>query len=227
MEKEGAYKYFKLSSSVTTSNMVLFDRDGMMKKYSDVEEILKDFFYVRLGVYHQRKEFLKDKLSKELMKLSNKVRFILAVIKDEMKIRNVKKADIFKQLVKDKYDPIPKKSAAKKVDEEEEEEEESGAEEEASAATSMSDFDYLLSMPLWSLTMEKVEALKAEKVLLACFRLFVSASCFLCDGVPNSLLLFYVVVVVDDVDINRSETLLKASSTRLASGLSESPAVNS
>ena len=48
-------KELKLSGSVNTSNMVCFDVDGKIKKYGSAEEILEDFYYVRMDYYHRRK----------------------------------------------------------------------------------------------------------------------------------------------------------------------------
>lgn len=53
--KEGLVSQFKLSTTMTTSNMICFDRDGSIKKYSSPEEILKDFYDVRFQHYHKRK----------------------------------------------------------------------------------------------------------------------------------------------------------------------------
>jgi DNA topoisomerase II len=57
-EKEGLEKKFKLTSSVSTSNLVCFDLEGRIKKYSSVDDILKDFFDIRQSYYHKRKEYM-------------------------------------------------------------------------------------------------------------------------------------------------------------------------
>ena len=38
--------------------MVLFDKDGLIKRYASPEEILKDFYYLRLEYYNRRRAFL-------------------------------------------------------------------------------------------------------------------------------------------------------------------------
>lgn len=55
IKSEGVEKAFKLSSHLTTSNMVAFDAHGKIKKYNTPEEILEDFYDVRLDFYHRRK----------------------------------------------------------------------------------------------------------------------------------------------------------------------------
>jgi len=68
------------------------------------------------------------------------------------------------ELEKQKYTRFPKKAKqVKKKEEEENDEEKEEDEKEIDNDDLANGYDYLLSMPLWSLTLEKVEALKAEK----------------------------------------------------------------
>ena len=53
--EEGLEEKFKLSKSIATSNLVAFDADGRITKYATVEDILKEFFNVRLKFYEKRK----------------------------------------------------------------------------------------------------------------------------------------------------------------------------
>ena len=52
--------------------MVLFDPKGQIHRYETANDILVEFFQVRLQFYEKRKKYLVDKLSNELLKLSNK-----------------------------------------------------------------------------------------------------------------------------------------------------------
>ena len=63
-EKQGLHEFFKLTTKVNTSNMVCFDFDGKIKKYTSPEEIIEDFYPKRLAYYQKRKvcEILLDKL---------------------------------------------------------------------------------------------------------------------------------------------------------------------
>ena len=54
-EKQGFHEFFKLTTKVNTSNMVCFDFDGKIKKYSAPEEIIEDFYPKRLAYYQKRK----------------------------------------------------------------------------------------------------------------------------------------------------------------------------
>lgn len=55
VKKEGLDKVLKLTSSVATSNMVGFDANGKIKKYVAPEEIISDFYDIRLTYYMKRK----------------------------------------------------------------------------------------------------------------------------------------------------------------------------
>ena len=54
-EAQGLTEFFKLTSKINTSNMMCFDFDGKIKKYSSPEEIIEDFYPVRLAWYQKRK----------------------------------------------------------------------------------------------------------------------------------------------------------------------------
>lgn len=54
-EEEGLEKRFKMTSTISTSNMVCFDLNGKIRKYISAEEILSDFFQKRLEFYGLRK----------------------------------------------------------------------------------------------------------------------------------------------------------------------------
>ena len=54
-EENGLLKSFKLISTLTTNNMVLFNSEGKIKKYLDVNEIMDEFYIIRLNAYQKRK----------------------------------------------------------------------------------------------------------------------------------------------------------------------------
>lgn len=69
-EAQGLVEFFKLTSKINTSNMMCFDFDGKIKKYNSPEEIIEDFYPVRLEWYQKRKV-------SEFTNLSEGVRLIL------------------------------------------------------------------------------------------------------------------------------------------------------
>jgi DNA topoisomerase-2 len=52
---EGLENKFKMVSYINTTNMVAFDSEGRIRKYASPEEILTDFFHLRLEYYQKRK----------------------------------------------------------------------------------------------------------------------------------------------------------------------------
>ena len=54
-EAQGLEEFFKLTTKMSTSNMICFDFEGKIKKYNAPEEIIEDFYPVRLKYYQKRK----------------------------------------------------------------------------------------------------------------------------------------------------------------------------
>lgn len=65
---------------------VLFDHMGCMKRYNSVQEILKEFYELRLHYYKLRKDWLVGSLGAEAAKLSNQARFVLEKIEGKISI---------------------------------------------------------------------------------------------------------------------------------------------
>ncbi|XP_052142944.1 DNA topoisomerase 2 [Oryza glaberrima] len=162
--QEGLEKKFKLTTTIGTTNMHLFDSNGKIRKYDTPEDILKEFFGLRLEFYEKRKRALLENIELELKKLSNKVRFILAVVEGDIIVNNRKRAELFVELKQKGFDPFPRKkqragpSAVGAIEEDEENEESPEA-----ANVGSSDYEYLLSMAIGTLTLERVQQLIAEK----------------------------------------------------------------
>ncbi|KAK4770618.1 hypothetical protein SAY87_031150 [Trapa incisa] len=165
-KQEGLLKKFKLTSSISTSNMHLFDAKGVIKKYDTPEQILEEFFPMRLEFYEKRRKFLLDNLKLELLKLDNKVRFILGVVSGEIIVNNKKRADLFLELQQKGFTPFPKKTKtleAAIAGASEDSEDTENSENVGSGEGKASDYEYLLSMAIGSLTREKVQELCDER----------------------------------------------------------------
>ncbi|KAM3592397.1 uncharacterized protein V6R79_018008 [Siganus canaliculatus] len=162
VEAAGLHKVFKLQSPLTCNSMVLFDHVGSLKKYESVQDILKDFFELRMKYYVLRKDWLAGMLGAESAKLTNQARFILEKIQGTLVIENKPKKELIRMLQQMGYDSDPVKAwkQAQEKDEEEEVEDEEAAEKED---TSGPDYNYLLSMPMWFLTKEKKEELCKQR----------------------------------------------------------------
>mgnify|MGYP003317264148 CR=1 FL=1 len=59
-----------------TTNMYLFDADERLRKYECVEDIVKDYYRTRIGMYRERIAYIVDVLERELCLLSNKAKYI-------------------------------------------------------------------------------------------------------------------------------------------------------
>ena len=84
---KGLHALFKLQSTMSTTSMVLFDHLGCLKKYETVEEILREFFDLRMKMYDKRKKFMVGMLQSEAGKLSNQARFILEKCDGTLKVK--------------------------------------------------------------------------------------------------------------------------------------------
>ncbi|CAI9103034.1 OLC1v1001450C1 [Oldenlandia corymbosa var. corymbosa] len=167
-EDGGLLKKFKLTTTINTSNMHLFDSRGVIKKYDTPEQILEDFFHLRLEYYDKRKMFLLGKLQMELLKLQNKVRFIREVLEGSIIVSKRRKADLFVELKEKGFTPFPKKKSdevavAGETEETEEETEEKSEVDNSKEVGGAGDYDYLLSMSIGTLTEEKYEELCDER----------------------------------------------------------------
>ncbi|RXM34757.1 DNA topoisomerase 2-alpha [Acipenser ruthenus] len=85
-EAAGLHKVFKLQTPLTCNSMVMFDHVGCMKKYETVQDILKEFFDLRVKYYDLRKGWLLGMLGAENAKLTNQARFILEKIEGTLVI---------------------------------------------------------------------------------------------------------------------------------------------
>jgi DNA topoisomerase-2 len=125
-------KNLKLTSYLSMNNMVAFDTNKAIHRYKHVEDILEEFCRVRLDLYEKRKTYQLDQLRKQIQTLSNKIRFLTAVMEQKLVIFHVPEQEIVKRLTTDKYD------------------------------TEDGTFQYLLQLPIQSFTKEKIQQLTQQ-----------------------------------------------------------------
>jgi DNA gyrase/topoisomerase IV subunit A len=133
LQKRGRLESFLKMEERQSENFTVLDENGKLKIFNNATEIIKYFVEFRLGYYQKRKDFLIRKITDELTVLSNKARFIKAIIDGKLKINNVPKAAIVSYLESNKFDQV------------------NGS------------YTYLLSMPIHTLTKEKYEELLAQE----------------------------------------------------------------
>jgi DNA topoisomerase-2 len=104
--EEGIYKQFKLISSMSSTNMHLFDANDKLKKYSSIVEIIDDYFLKRLEMYECRRQYLIEFVEKDLLLLQNKVRYIQENLDGTIDLRKKSREEINKMLSDKKYEII-------------------------------------------------------------------------------------------------------------------------
>ena len=119
----------------------MFDANEKLKKYNTPEEIVDDYYPVRIEYYQKRKAYLMDALRKELLVLSNRARYISEILDDTIDLRR-KTTTMMVQILKDRnYDM------------------QQGDDGDSGSAG----YKYLLKLPMDSVSEENVEKLRTEK----------------------------------------------------------------
>ena len=102
----GIEKMLKLSCTLSCTNMHLFNAESKLHKYESVEEIIDEFYDVRLAIYQKRKTFMLEEFRKKLVKLSNKARYITCNLDGTVDLRR-KSAQVIHELLGSKmFDTI-------------------------------------------------------------------------------------------------------------------------
>lgn len=129
----GVEKLLKLTTTISTTNMHMFDKDIKLHKYSRVEEVIDAFYGVRLDMYRKRKDYLVKEFQHRLLKLSNRARYIQETLSGVVDLRRKKTEQVNSLLTERKYDKID------------------------------GDYKYLIKMPMDSVTEENVESIMRER----------------------------------------------------------------
>lgn len=121
--------FLKLKTNLNTNNMVLFTKEGRIKVFKTLDEILNYFCIERYSLYIKRKKYLIGILKQQLKYEKNKYRFLKEVINGDLRIHKRDEEKVIADLVERKYD---KKNES---------------------------YEYLLSMQIRSFTQQKLENL--------------------------------------------------------------------
>ncbi len=90
---------FKLETYISMSNMHLFNRDGKIQKYSNIDEIMNEFIDIRLYFYQKRKNYILEQLERDRKILFNKMKFINEILKGTLIIQNKKRVEIEEKMI--------------------------------------------------------------------------------------------------------------------------------
>jgi DNA gyrase/topoisomerase IV subunit B len=129
----GVEKMLKLTTTVSTTNMHLFNHESKLHKYATVEEIIEDFYKVRMSVYEKRKaQQIKD-MENKLVKLSNRARYIKENLDGVVDLRRKSAIEVNTLMETRKFDKID------------------------------GDYKYLIKMPMDSVTLENAQHIMQER----------------------------------------------------------------
>ena len=131
---EKMVKQMKLTTTLSTSNMYLFNKNETLTKYENANAILNDFIETRMEYYETRKQSQLKHLQGLLMLYSNKYRFITELLENVLDLRKKKASVIETMLIERKYDHLEDKGG----------------------------YNYLIKMPMDMVNEENVEKLKQD-----------------------------------------------------------------
>jgi len=130
---ENLEKELKLTSLKCMTNMYLFDHQGRLKKYDSVTAIMDEFAEVRLRLYGVRKAAQVKEMEHTMCRLTNKVKYITAILDDAIDLRKKTQAEIQAMLEREGF------------------------------ARMEESYAYLTKMPMDSLSQENVDELVAQE----------------------------------------------------------------
>lgn len=126
---KNALKILKLEKPIT-ENYTTIDENNKIKVFNNCSEIINSFIKVKLQYTQKRKDYLIRELQELISVLNSKVIFISKVVSKKIKVSNVPKSEIVLNI--EKIKDIVKVQDS---------------------------YDYLLKMPIYTLTLEKIQEL--------------------------------------------------------------------
>ena len=129
LQKTGKLEALLKIGDSAVENLTTLDENGHLKIFQTAEDILRYFCDFRLTWYQKRKDYLVDRLGKELKEMCFKAKFIKSIIDKKLVVNNTPKETIVKWLDENKFETID------------------------------GNYNYLLNMPIYSLTKERYEEL--------------------------------------------------------------------
>jgi len=109
-------KRFRLTNTVRTSNMVCFDTNLNIVKYSCVGDMMEAYYVARMKAYGVRRDREMARLNRDAVEFDAKARFIKAVLTGTIELRNATDEAIVALMTKHKLPPLSKESEPASVD---------------------------------------------------------------------------------------------------------------
>ena len=130
---DGIEKLLKLTTTVKTSNIHMFNGQGKLTKYENTDELIRDYFGTRLEAYRVRKAHLLADMSKKTALLTSRAKYIEYTLIDKIDLRRKSAEAVAKTLAEAGFEVVD------------------------------GDYKYLVKMPMDSVTAENVEKLRRER----------------------------------------------------------------
>jgi len=130
---ESLEKLLRLTTSISTTNMHMFDAQCKLHKYANVQEVIDDFYVIRLATYGKRKAAQIEEMNALLVRLSNRARYIQLTLDDTIDLRKKNAQQVTELLRGLEFDEVE------------------------------GDYKYLIKMPMDSVTTENVAKIMKEK----------------------------------------------------------------
>ena len=132
LDDESLLTYFKLIKK-ETENYVSNDENNSIREFKSVDEVIDAFMEVRMRYYQKRKDHIIGKLKRDIAQMHSKYLFVKGVIEKTINVENKAEEDVVRQLERVK-DIV-------KIDD---------------------SYNYLLNMPMKSMTKEVYRKLKED-----------------------------------------------------------------
>ena len=139
LSNEELEKILKLTTSESITNMYLFDADCKLHKYNTVEEIIDAFYIVRLKYYEKRKSWIIQNLNHLLIKLNNRAKYIQLNLTGDIDLRRKTNEEVSQLLISH------------------------GLEKWSNSIEEEPSFDFLIKMPMNSVTNENANKILKEQ----------------------------------------------------------------
>lgn len=128
-------KDYKLEKVINTTNMHLFNHKLVLTKYESPNEILKEFYEIRLEYYEKRRQYYIKQFQFDLDIIEAKIRFIKEYTESVIDINKKSKSYIIELLEKRKYPTFEPKN----------------------------NYDYLIEMPIISISKDRIVELEKQQ----------------------------------------------------------------
>jgi len=133
----GLEKILKLTTTVNTTNMNMFNENKQLHKYRNVFEIMDAYYEVRIGMYDKRKKSQVASMKKKVQELSNRAKFIQEIVSNTIDLRKFADDDETDRALKNKGYELQNEK-----------------------------YDYLTHMPMHNMNKARVKKILEEKELI-------------------------------------------------------------